>query len=42
MLNKIIRFFLENRLVTILMLLIFIGWGVVTAPFDWETGNLPT
>ncbi len=41
MLNKIIRFFLENRLVTLLMLLIFIGWGVVTAPFDWETGIFP-
>jgi len=23
------------------MLLIFIAWGVVTAPFDWETGILP-
>ena len=41
MLNKFIRFFLENRLVTILLLLIFIGWGVVTAPFDWNTGILP-
>ena len=41
MLNKFIRFFLENRLVTLLMLLIFIGWGVVTAPFDWETGIFP-
>ena len=41
MLNKFIRFFLENRLVTLLMLLIFIAWGVVTAPFDWETGILP-
>ncbi len=41
MLNKIIRFFLENRLVTLLMLLIFIGWGIVTAPFDWETGIFP-
>ncbi|MDA3822527.1 MAG: efflux RND transporter permease subunit [Bacteroidales bacterium] len=41
MLNKIIRFFLENRLVTILMLLIFVGWGIVTAPFDWDTGMFP-
>ena len=42
MLNKIIRFFLENRLVTFLMLLIFIGWGIVSAPFDWETGIFPS
>ena len=41
MLNKIIRFFLENKLVTLLMLLIFIGWGIVSAPFDWETGIFP-
>ena len=41
MLNKIIRFFLENKLVTILLLLIFVGWGIVSAPFDWETGMFP-
>ena len=41
MLHKFIRFFLENRLVTILLLLIFVGWGVVTAPFDWNTGIFP-
>ena len=41
MLNKIIRFFLENKLVTFLLLLIFIGWGIVSAPFDWETGIFP-
>ncbi len=41
MLNKIIRFFLENKLVTSLMLLIFISWGVITSPFGWETGFLP-
>ncbi|MBI1185345.1 cation transporter [bacterium] len=42
MLNKIIRFFLENRLVTALLLLGFIAWGIVTAPFGWQLGNLPT
>lgn len=41
MVHKIIRFFLENRLVTLIALLIFIGWGVVTAPFDWKTGIFP-
>jgi len=41
MLNKVIKFFLENRLVTFLLLLLFIGWGVSTAPFDWETGSFP-
>ena len=41
MLNAIIKFFLENRLVTILLLLLFVGWGVATAPFDWKTGAFP-
>ena len=36
MLNKIIRYFLENKLVTFLVLLGFIGWGISTAPFNWK------
>lgn len=42
MLNKIIRYFLDNKLVTTLVILLFVGWGLVTAPFDWETGLLPS
>lgn len=41
MLNKIIRFFLENKLITFLALTAFITWGVITSPFGWETGILP-
>ena len=41
MLNKIIKFFLENKLVTVLLLMVFIVWGIVTSPFGWETGFLP-
>ncbi|NQX81618.1 MAG: efflux RND transporter permease subunit [Flavobacteriaceae bacterium] len=41
MLNKSIKFLIENKLVAVLLLLIFVGWGVSTAPFDWNTGNLP-
>ncbi|HPE56668.1 MAG TPA: efflux RND transporter permease subunit [Bacteroidales bacterium] len=41
MLNKIIRFFLENKLVTFIMLLTFVAWGIITAPFNWKTGFLP-
>ena len=41
MLNKIIRFFLENKLVTFLVLTIFIGWGIINSPFGWDTGFLP-
>lgn len=42
MLNKIIRFFLENKLVTVLILILFIGWGIVTSPFGWDTKILPS
>lgn len=41
MLSKIIRFFLENKLVAWLLLLLFVGWGLVTAPFDFGIGGLP-
>ena len=41
MLNKTIKFFLENKLVTFLVLIVFIAWGVITSPFGWETGFLP-
>ena len=37
MLNATIRFFLENKFVTLLLLALFIGWGIATAPFGWKT-----
>ena len=42
MLNKIIKYFLENKLVTILLLTGLVSWGVVTSPFGWEIGALPS
>ena len=41
MLNAIIRFFLENKLVTTLLTLAFIAWGVAVAPFNWSLESLP-
>ena len=41
MLNAIIRFFLENKLVTTLLATLFLVWGLVTAPFDWGFDALP-
>ncbi len=41
MLNKTIRFFLENKLVAVLLLLILVGWGLVTTPFSWNLDFLP-
>jgi Cu(I)/Ag(I) efflux system membrane protein CusA/SilA len=42
MLNKIIRYFLENKLVTILLLTGLVAWGIVTSPFGWQIGALPS
>jgi len=41
MFDKLIKYFLYNRLVTVLLLASFIGWGLVTSPFNWDTGFLP-
>ncbi len=42
MLNKAIKFLIENKLVAVLLLVLFIGWGIVNAPFKWDTGFLPS
>ena len=41
MLNKLIKFFLENKLVVFLVLVILVTWGIISSPFSWETGFLP-
>jgi len=42
MLNKSIKFLIENKLVVVLLLVLFVGWGTVNAPFNWNTGFLPS
>jgi Cu(I)/Ag(I) efflux system membrane protein CusA/SilA len=41
MLSKLIRYFLEQKLVVLLLALLVIIWGARTAPFDWDLGGLP-
>ncbi|AFL82616.1 putative silver efflux pump [Aequorivita sublithincola DSM 14238] len=41
MLNKSIKFLIENKLVAVLLLVAFVGFGTVYAPFNWDTGILP-
>ncbi len=41
MLNNVIKFLIENKLVTILILFVFVFWGIISAPFDWEIDWLP-
>ncbi|MEX1062620.1 MAG: efflux RND transporter permease subunit, partial [Balneolaceae bacterium] len=42
MVNKTIRFFLENKLIALLLFLALAGWGIAVAPFDWDIDGLPT
>jgi copper/silver efflux system protein len=41
MLNKTIKYFLENKLVTLLLLAAMIMWGISTAPFNWGDSIIP-
>lgn len=41
MLHKLIRFFLENKLVVVLLLLAIIVGGIITSPFEIQRGVLP-
>ena len=41
MLNRIIKYFLDNRLISILLLIVVVVWGLSTAPFNWHGGLLP-
>jgi len=41
LMGGVIHFFLANKLVTGLLVLLLVGWGVSVAPFDWEVDWLP-
>jgi len=42
MLNKSIKFLIENKLIAGLLFLLFLGWGTINAPFNWNIGFLPS
>lgn len=39
-LDRIVRFCIYNKLVVILTTIMIVVWGVIYAPFDWETGMI--
>ncbi len=41
LLDHVMRFCLENKLIVALVTFMVIGWGVLNAPFDWSVGDLP-
>ena len=40
-LDKVLRFCLERKLIVFLLLAGMISWGVMVAPFSWSLGSLP-
>jgi Cu(I)/Ag(I) efflux system membrane protein CusA/SilA len=42
MLNKLIKYFLYNRLIAVLALVAVLLWGAAVAPFDWHDGAIPS
>lgn len=41
MFNRLVKYFLENRLITFIFLLSFLVFGIVYSPFNWHTGIIP-
>jgi Cu(I)/Ag(I) efflux system membrane protein CusA/SilA len=41
MLNRLVKYFLENRLITFILLIAFVAAGLVTMPFNMKLGLLP-
>ncbi len=41
LIDRVIRFCLENKLVVGLLVIMFLGWGVMVAPFDRNLWGLP-
>jgi Cu(I)/Ag(I) efflux system membrane protein CusA/SilA len=41
LLDRIIRYCLDNKLVVILVTLFLVAWGIMVAPFDWDIRFLP-
>lgn len=41
MINQLIRFCLENKLVVVLFTVALVLWGAAVAPFDWKSDWLP-
>lgn len=39
--DRIIRFCIELKIVVYLMILLFVGWGLMVAPFDWKIWGVP-
>jgi Cu(I)/Ag(I) efflux system membrane protein CusA/SilA len=39
--DRVIRFCLEQKLIVVLFTVMLVAWGAMVAPFDWGLGGLP-
>ncbi len=39
--NRLVKYFLDNRLVTFILFMMFLVGGIITAPFNWNLDFLP-
>src|SRR4030043_1742564 len=39
--NRLVKYFLDNRLITFIFLITFVVCGIIFAPFNWQTGLFP-
>ncbi len=42
MLSTFLRFFLDQKLITVLLAILLIAWGLITSPFRWDIPLLPS
>ena len=40
-LDRLVSFFLKNKLIVLLLVLGTVLWGLMVAPFDWRLGGIP-
>ncbi len=40
-LDRLIRYCIDNKLVISMIMLILVGWGIMSAPFDWNLAGFP-
>ncbi len=41
LLDRIIKYCLENKLVVALIMVLIVAWGIMVAPFDWNISGIP-
>ncbi|RMF88391.1 MAG: efflux RND transporter permease subunit, partial [Planctomycetota bacterium] len=41
LLDRLIAFCIDNKLIVLLFTVAVVLWGIMTAPFDWDTGPIP-